>query len=281
MNKEKIAIVILNYQTWEETIEQAEAVRDLFDLKWEQIIVVDNASPNESACKLMEKDKKDYMLICSDTNKGYASGNNIGIRYARRKGFRYVWILNNDVLLEDERLLRDMTEIFEKDDSVAVVNPDIYSPEGRLFNRDSKRYDFYDLTIGIFSYRKRGRKIDELDGYGYIYRPQGCCMMLDLNKLEKAGDLDEHTFLYCEEIILAEKLRAFHYHCACLLNHKVIHNHSKTVKSVFKRSKWNEIYVESYKYYLKKYRYYNECRVFLCIIFWRLKNILLTLRERD
>ena len=37
----------------------------------------------------------------------------------------------------------------------------------------------------LIKYRKVGRRIKDLGGYGYVYRPQGCSMMVDLEKLDE------------------------------------------------------------------------------------------------
>lgn len=85
--------------------------------------------PNNSEKELRKNAHKGYIFIESGTNKGYAAGNNIGLKYAYEHGYDYAWILNNDILIDDNLLLKKMIEVFEKDDFIAVVNPDIYSPE--------------------------------------------------------------------------------------------------------------------------------------------------------
>lgn len=78
----------------------------------------------------------------SNTNAGYAAGNNIGMRYAYNKGYKYAWILNNDIIIDDVQIITKIIDVFEKDSSVAVVNPDIYAPDGHMFNRDAKNQHF-------------------------------------------------------------------------------------------------------------------------------------------
>ncbi len=272
MRRDQVAIVILNYKTWEDTLNEAKMVHDCFDLNWKQIIIVDNASPNESAEQLKKKTIGDYVFIETGANKGYAFGNNIGLKYAFDNNYKYAWVLNNDIILNDKRILGEMLRVFDSDDDVAVVNPDIYAPDGHLFNRDSVRPSFFDFTIGFLAYRKKGRRLHKRRGYGYVYRPQGCCMMVDLSKLNDVGYLDEHTFLYCEELILAEKLLKFNWKCACAYRISVVHNHSKTVKSNFGKWKVIKTQNESFEYYLDKYRGYSLIKRKLCLFFYSIKN---------
>lgn len=263
----RVAVVILNYISWKETLEIATIVHDRYGFEWGQIIIVDNASPNESFRELEKKVSGNYVLLKSETNSGYACGNNLGLRYAFQNGFEYAWILNNDILFKDDNLITELLRIFADDSKVAVVNPDIYDPDGNLYNRDSKRRGIFEYTIGAFFYKKKGRVLDEKNGYGYVYRPQGCCMMVDLKKLSEVDYMDEYTFLYCEEPILAERLLKKDYRCACAYMVKVIHNHSKTVKNVFKKKNMIRIHLKSFDYYLHKYRGFNRIERAICIMF--------------
>lgn len=272
---ERIAVVILNYNTWQKTISEIDMISSLFHLKSDQLIVVDNDSGNDSYEQLKKRKADKYHLIRAKNNNGYAAGNNIGMKYAYRLGYQYAWIINNDILIEDAMLLHKMLNILVKDDRLAVVNPDIYAPDGHMFNRESKRPSFYDYTLGMSAYRRAGRQIKDLGSYGYVYRPQGCCMLVDLHKIKEAGYMDEHTFLYGEEVILAERLRNKGYLCGCCTSAKVIHDHSFTVKGAFTKSKLNRMKIESFRYYLRKYRKFSVAATKICCLFYQMKLILL------
>lgn len=266
MNERAVAVIILNYKSWEDTLAEAKLVHDLFSLQWEQIIIVDNASPNESEHELSKREIGNYVFIETGKNKGYASGNNIGLRYAYSKGFKYGWILNNDIIIQDSNVLKEMLRIFNTDKSVAVVNPDVYSPSGYMFNRNAKRRTFWDYTFGYLFYKVKGRKLNLIDGYGYIWRPQGCCMMVDLEKMNEIDYLDENTFLYCEEPILAEKILSAKYKVACACEIKIIHNHSNTVKSVMQKKEIIKTHNISFEYYLRNYRGFNKFQIKMCLL---------------
>ena len=270
---ERISIIILNYNTWQDTLEEIKLVKKI--LGEIDIIVVDNCSPNESYEMLSNKNNNDYILIKAESNGGYASGNNIGMKYAYEQRYDYAWILNNDIIFEDCDILDKMLKVFQDNEDIAVVNPDVYSPDGYLFNRDAKKPNFYDMTIGMYSYKKKGRRIEDKGGYGYVYRPQGCCMLVDLNKMHEVDYMDEHTFLYSEEIILAERLLDKRYKCACCTNTSIIHNHSTTVKKNIEKKKIYKIQMQSFIYYLKEYRKYNVIKKSICSWFYYLKLRLL------
>lgn len=272
----EVAIVILNYKSWEETVKEADLCNRLLKISYRDIIIVDNASPNDSY-KMLKKatGTREYVLIKSNENKGYAAGNNIGMRYAYEKGYKYAFILNNDIIIKDQNILSKLKKVFEKDPNIAVANPDIYAPDGHLFNRDAKKPTFFDYTLGMLNYKKKGRQVNDLGGYGYIYRPQGCCMMVDLKKMNEIDYMDDYTFLYVEEPILAERLIAHNYRCVCCLNTSIIHNHSTTVKSVFAKKTIIKINNNSFAYYLKKYRKFNCLQIHICCFFNCIKMLFL------
>lgn len=272
----KVAIIILNYKTWEDTLYELNLCHEKLKIDYENMVVVDNCSPNKSANFLRkEASKLGFIFIESDSNKGYAAGNNVGLRYAYEHGYKWAWILNNDIIIEDKSIVEKIIRVFEKDNLVAVVNPDIYAPDGHMFNRDAIRLSFFDYTIGMLNYRKKGRKIQDRGGYSYIYRPQGCCMMVDLKKMHEINYMDENTFLYGEEPILAERLLQKDYKCACCIDTSIIHNHSKTVKGTFDKNKIQKMNNASFSYYLKEYRKFNPIQIVICCLFNRLKLFLL------
>ncbi len=268
----EVAVVILNYKSWRDTLNEIDMCHKEIGIDYENIIVVDNASPNESKEELEKNSQLGYRFIYSTENNGYASGNNIGLKYAFNNGYKYALILNNDILFNDKEFLKKLLEVVDKDNKLAVVNPDVYSPSGYLFNRDAKRPNLFDYTVGMYLYKKRGRKIQDIDKYGYVYRPQGCCMLVDLNKLNQVDYLDDSTFLYYEEVILAERLLNKGFRCACCTDTSIIHNHSTTVKSSFELNEIIKIKNKSFSYYLKEYRHYSNLKIKMCCAFNFLKE---------
>jgi GT2 family glycosyltransferase len=270
-----VATIILNYKTWRKTLDEINLMKQISGIKCDYI-VVDNCSPNDSYEQLKKASKQlNFTLLKSDSNGGYAKGNNIGLLYAKEQGYRYGWIMNNDILISSDFSLSRLLDVFQQAKDIAVVNPDVYSANGKLFNRDSKRWTFNDLTLGIFRYKKIGRKIVDQGGWGYIYRPQGCCMVLDLQKCGEVGYFDPHTFLYSEEPILAERLLNKGYRCACDISNKIVHNHSYTIHSSLDRENIINANLNSFRYYLVEYRKFSEMKLELCMLFQRFKLIYL------
>ncbi len=272
----KVVIVILNYKTWEMTLELVKKIRKEKKFNQVDIIVVDNNSPNESFKRLKQyKDQTNsFILLKSSTNSGYAAGNNIGLKYAFANEYNYAWILNNDIEITDSLTLDKMLSVFSKDKNIAVVSPDIVFPDGYVANRDIVRPTIFHMTVGAYVYKKIGRQSNVNEEWTYSYRPQGCCMVVDLVKINEVEYMDEFTFLYCEEPILAERLLKKGYKCACCLTTSVVHNHSYTVKNSLSKMRFIKSNIKSFDYLLKKYRGFNLIQRIYCDMFYILKLIM-------
>ena len=92
-----VSIIILNYNAGQLLFDCCESILKTNYNKFE-IIVVDNASVDESHRKCKEK-FEEIRLIENEKNLGYCEGNNIGIKNA--KGDMIV-ILNPDTIVEPD-----------------------------------------------------------------------------------------------------------------------------------------------------------------------------------
>lgn len=249
----KVSIIILNYKTYEDTLSVIDNIYEKLNYNNYDIIVVDNASPNESYTELAAEYKnRKFNLLKSEKNGGYALGNNIGIRHSYKLGSEYSLILNNDIILNDSNVLLKMVELMESNPKIGAVSPRIIKPNGEEDYPFIKRPNIWEMSFGYLLYAKK-RKIRQSKNK-CIYRPQGCCMLLRNSDMKKIGEMDESTFLYCEEDILAERLLQVNQECWLCSETQVIHNHSKTIYTVMEKKSIAKCNVRSYRIYLNKYR---------------------------
>ena len=141
--KDKIFIIVLNYNGWKDTIECLESIFKIQSPAF-QVIMVDNCSSNNSVSHILDwaegkldvdipsghplrhlscppvpkplnyilLKENDYsptgqplIVIEANHNGGYAAGNNIGLRYAmQQNNFTYAWLLNNDTVIAPDAL---------------------------------------------------------------------------------------------------------------------------------------------------------------------------------
>lgn len=270
----KIALILLNYNSWQLSIKFLDSISKIDMFQDVYKIIVDNKSNNDSVIKIAEyiDRKKDYVLLENETNAGYAAGNNLGLRHALKLGFDYAIVVNNDIIFNDSSLIYNALNVFKEIPEVACVSPRVFLPNQKEANKNLKVKKIWYETFGAFQYRSLTNKYkEEVTNSGvkycYNYRPQGCCMLVDLKKLEEIDFLDENTFLYMEEPILAERLLKKKYRSVCLLDNSIIHNHKSTTKTFLSLRKYKNIYLKSAKYYYKRYLKMNPLTILICQIF--------------
>lgn len=260
----KLAVVILNYNTYQMTLEMVDSLRKVIPQD-AQIVVVDNKSTNESSLVLAkESNKKGFVFIQSDSNKGYAAGNNIGITYTQEKNSEYVLVANNDILIESSDVLDSLIGFMDENLNVGAVSP-------RLLERDGKKSppiyykkpSFWDLSFGMISYRRKRFEQNDLLTYK-VYAPRGSFMLLRNSSLREIGNLDTSTFLYYEEPILAERLAKINAECWHYGKSYVTHLGSETIDNHITKGRKLNALCDSYEYYLKAYRSFNSLQVWIC-----------------
>lgn len=98
MKVKKLGIIILNYNTWRETVTCVDSIKKYTSNPY-VIYVIDNKSVDDSLenLRLKYKQEKDVIVIESEVNKGYSAGNNIGIKRAIADACDILFIVNSDI----------------------------------------------------------------------------------------------------------------------------------------------------------------------------------------
>lgn len=176
-----IAFVILHYQAIKETRECIQSIMDNVSSEY-KIVIVDNASPNGSGyqLKIMYKDNPNIIVILNKRNDGFAKGNNLGFREAKKYSPRYIVVLNSDTLL----LQSNFVELLEKaynDYGFDVLGPDIYSTKGQ-YHQNPQRKDNYTVS----ELKKAYFKLYIKNIFKFLIKIKYC--LKDGNKIIPCGD---------------------------------------------------------------------------------------------
>jgi len=178
------SIIVLAYNHLEETTAPClESILEHTDLNSNELIVVDNASSDGTAAYLSEFQAKhpDVQLCLNDVNKGYAGGNNDGIRLA--KG-RVLILLNNDTLV-GPGWLTPLVDALDSDPSVGMVGPVTNSAgnEQRIVLPDVTPDSFVRATAPYLA--MQAGAYSETEKLGFF------CVAISRGLIEKIGMLDE------------------------------------------------------------------------------------------
>jgi GT2 family glycosyltransferase len=222
-----VALIILNWNGWRDTVACVESCRELTWPNY-RTVVVDNGSTDGSEENLRRL-LPDVEIIQTGANLGFAGGNNIGIRRALEEGADYVWLLNNDTIVAPEAL-GELVRCLEDNPTAAMAGSKIYY-------HDSLR------TIwcaggawekGRLRLRQRGAnqvddgQFDEPRTMGSV---SGCSMLVRSDAIARIGLMDESYFLYWEDTDWCARAREQGYGIVLAAASHVWHKVSATVSA--------------------------------------------------
>jgi GT2 family glycosyltransferase len=257
----RVHVVVLNYRNYSDTIECVRALLRV-DYPEFEIVLVDNGSDNESESAL-RREFPELELIQTGKNLGYSGGNNAGIRRAVEAGAEFVVILNNDTLVQPD-FLTALVEHARKEPSAGILGALVLNPDGSV-NRTCARRIPPLGEIGWnhgpgrwFGLHRGWRRASEYEDVDSFDRPReveivsGACLMLRRSTIDRIGYLDDRSFLFWEEFILAEKLKETGLKTFLVPASRVEHLGGGAMKTI--RIRHAFYFLQSLNLYLAKYR---------------------------
>ncbi|MDE7246806.1 MAG: glycosyltransferase family 2 protein [Lachnospiraceae bacterium] len=220
----KISVILVNYNGKNYNEACIESVRANRIDGQVRIIVVDNASGDGSMQMLRERYAKEEQieLVELDENYGFSYANNVGIRRAKVWGADAVLLLNNDTEIE-RNMLQELLVCAGRHPESMIV-PKIYYSDAR------DRIWSAGGSVSPVVQKVRHIGLDEEDRGQYdeerrTFFATGCCLLLPMQVIERAGLLDERFFLYYEDTEYSFRLRELGidiYYCPqAVMYHKV------------------------------------------------------------
>ncbi len=262
-----ISCIILNYNDSDTT---AELVRQLEGYaSIDGLIVVDNHSRDGQWKKLREAlAGRNVRLLRTKENGGYGFGNQAGICYAlRHDDPEYIMIANPDIRISEETILR-VRDALERQADGAVGSAMVRSPDGR------ELFSYWDLVplwkelldAGLVSRRifrrlittpvgklppaadGAGRLVGAVPGSFFLLK-RSCFTDSQARRL-----FDRNLFLYCEEKVLGQKVRAMGLKEVLVTDAFYVHAHSVSIdKSAGSITAKQRILHRSRLYYYRRY----------------------------
>jgi hypothetical protein len=188
----RVYTIVLNYNNFSDTVETLQSALMLAYTN-NHILLVENSTKKEIPERIRQL-FPDLDIIKNEENLGYAGGNNAGIRYAMQQGAEYIFVINNDVILQQD-VLEKLVFAMESDRTAAACQPLVtyYNDKDRIWSAGSQ------LILGYPRLYYRGRR---KQGKG-IRKPPfglvGCALLFRAQSLQEIGLFDESLFLLQEE----------------------------------------------------------------------------------
>lgn len=264
----RIAYIILNYKTYQDTDRVAKEILN-FGNENDVIIIVDNSSPNESSKELHKIYDDNHLVdvIDSNENGGYAKGNNLGLKYAKKYAPDYVCIINNDVHFSASTM-DYLVKIYPLLPNAGVISPIQMLPNNKVaLFLELKIPDYeYDVRSYLFLFHNPLHKYQRTDmkyNVQEVGMIPGAFLFSKYRTLENIGFFDESTFLFCEERFLAKKILDVGLKNYIILDVSYLHEHSKTINSEASSRKQREMMHAGRLLYTQKYRSLPCLKVFI------------------
>ncbi|OWY23587.1 glycosyltransferase family 2 protein [Sphingobacteriales bacterium UPWRP_1] len=207
MKQPLVSVITVNYNQPALTCELLASVKKLQYSNYE-VIVVDNGS-RINPPDIIKQNYPEVQLICSNTNLGFAGGNNLGIRAARGE---YLFLVNNDVELNPD-VLDNLLPVFERHRNAGVVCPKICYHLSAASKNGIPLIQYVGYTQ-VNPYTARNTTIGEYEPDQGQYTnvaqtpyAHGAAMLISRAAIEKAGLMPEDYFLYYEELDWCEQIR--------------------------------------------------------------------------
>lgn len=207
MSPKKVAIIILNWNGLQDTLECLTSLQQL-RYRYFKIFLADNGSTDHSLSKIGAL-FPDVHLIDNKENLGFAEGNNRAILVALEQNFDCILLLNNDTTV-DPHLLDAFLNLH------ALYPTHILGAQVHLF----ARRDLLDHLGGLWNSKKAAFDLIGYREQASLYASSieldyvtGCCLFASKEVFHQVGFLDPRFFLYWEESDFCQRAKRLGIFC--------------------------------------------------------------------
>ena len=221
-NEPLVSIITVNYNNTEITQGLIESIR-LSSYSNYEIIVVDNGSKDNSALKL--QDNFPYIkLISSETNLGFAGGNNLGIEHAVGE---YVFFVNNDTVFTENLMSLLCSELLSNK-LLGVVSPMILYYDNPTIIQYVGSTKMSKITVRNKHVGNGQNNQEQFNQEKQTFYAHGAAMMIPVKVIDEVGLMCTDFFLYYEELDWCERIRSAGYSINVVPQAKIYHKESMT-----------------------------------------------------
>jgi GT2 family glycosyltransferase len=186
-----------------------------------ETILVDNASTDGTAEHVRARFPW-VRLVEMPENRGFAGGNNAGVRVARG---RHVALLNNDTVPEPGWLAALLRGIDERVGFVLATSRIVFMHDPRVVDSAGDGL----LRWGGAFKRHHGGSVDSVSQSGEVFGVCGAACALPRAVFDELGGFDEDFFASHEDVDLSYRARLLGYRCRYVADAVVRHHGSATL----------------------------------------------------
>lgn len=249
MKAKNVLISVLNYNNFEST---KHCIISILNSNYHdyEILIIDNCSTDNSFNKLKKQHPK-LNIIKSKYNGGYAYGHQIGVDFAIKNQFEYIWILNNDLKIL-KNTLSTLLQAAENyglglfgSISIKSTNPEIVNFGGGEDSDVLKpfNYNSYDnRPLKEYLLIQETRKVQAIEGSSFL---------IPMEVIKNFGFMDHKYFMYAEDIDYCFKLNKLGIYSFLVVESIVIHSGGESLKDNLSLQQYYRR--RNHLFFLKKY----------------------------
>ena len=222
-----VTIVILN---WNRVADTLECLDSLVRIKYPSfsIVVVDNGSTDGSpeAIERWGREQLPLTQIRNAENRGFVRGSNQGMRHALSTDTDYVFLLNNDTVVEPD-LMKLLVAAAERSGDIGMVGPKVYQHgKGPVLDSAGTRTITWLAQGFLLGHGEEDR--GQYDHPGEMPYVTGTALLVKRAVLEKVGLMDEDYFCYFDDFDWGVRARKAGYRLLLVPEAVVQHKGSQT-----------------------------------------------------
>lgn len=195
-NFPKVCFVVVNWNQRQLTLDCLASLAEQ-NYRNYSVTVVDNGS-DDGSVPAVRAAFPDTVVLENGANMGIAYANNVGIRYALAAKADYVFLLNNDTVVDPD-MLRRLVAVAESEPSIGATGPTmlyydhpeiIWCAGNRIDWRDGSTYRLGAEQRFVFMETTAPCAVDFITS---------CAVCIKRAALEELGLMDERYFIYYDE----------------------------------------------------------------------------------
>lgn len=228
-----LTVILVNYNTAQLLPEAIGALRKSLANFSAQIIIVDNASKDNSV-EVIRRDFSDCELIVNKINVGFGRANNQALSISTG---RYILLLNTDAFVSENTVIKTLAYM-DSHKSCGILGVKLVGRDGQA--QPSARYFPTPLNLflqrtGLGRFLPGVRTIDDMNWNQESARQcdwvPGCYYLVRKEVIDKVGLFDKRYFLYYEEVDHCFATKKAGWEVVCYPDTTVIHIGGESAKS--------------------------------------------------
>lgn len=252
-----VSVLIVTYNSCAFVDDCIDAVAETVRRHSYEVIVVDNAS-NDDTASYLRGTRPELTVVDMGRNAGFSAANNRAMEIA---GGRHLLLLNGDAVVE-ENAIDELITFLDSTSHAGAVAPKLLNPDG---TDQATARTFPTPGAAIWGRRSPLTRLFPNNAYARRYLAgrdrsgcepfeidwvSGACLMVPRAVVERVGGLDDRFFMYWEDADWCHRIKDAGYHVWCVPSARAVHAEGGSRRG-WPARQLGHFHRSAYRYYAK------------------------------